>query len=68
MLWTRSSTPSERSRNVQGKQTSSDDEHNAEDDHDTCFAGGPVLSLHEDVVDGIASFERCEGGHFWTVE
>jgi hypothetical protein len=64
VLWTRSSTLGERSRNTQGEQTNTDDEHNAENDHNACFASSPVLSLNKEAVDGIAGFEGCEGCHF----
>jgi hypothetical protein len=66
VLWTRSSTLGERSRNTQGEQTSTDNEHNAENNHNACFAGSPVLSLDEEAVDGIAGSEGCESCHFWT--
>jgi hypothetical protein len=63
-LWARSSTLGERSRNAEGEQTNTDDKHNAEDDHNACFASSPVLSLDEEAMDSIAGFEGCEGGHF----
>jgi len=54
-LWTSSSPLSDRARNAEREETGSDDEYDAEDDHDAGFAGGPALfSLGEEGVDGGA--------------
>jgi len=54
-LWTSSSPLSDRARNAEREETGSDDEYDAEDDHDAGFAGGPALfALGEEGVDGGA--------------
>lgn len=64
-MWTSSSPLGDRARNAEREQTGSDDEHNAEDDHDSGFAGRPALfSLGQEGVDGVTGFVGREGCHF----
>ncbi len=42
-LWTSSSPLSDCARNAESEETGSDDEYDAEDDHDSGFAGRPAL-------------------------
>ncbi len=72
MLRPRSSPPSNRSRNAEIQQSTRNNEHNAEHEHDACFARGPgFFALREEgsrASSGVSAAIFAEGMLAWLCD